>query len=323
MSPVVTWLTAITLVSAAALPVAAQDYPTRPIMIVVPYAPGGVTDVLARVAGNKLGERLGQSVIVENKPGGGGLIGTDFVARSQPDGYTLAMMIDTNTIAQSLYPHLNYDPIRDFAPISLMAEAPQIIVANPSFPPNNIRELVAYAKTRPDTLFFASPGVGTSHHLAMVRLMLRAGIKLHHVPYKGGGQAVNDVISGQVPLGILGIAPALPQLKAGTLKALGVTSLQRLPELPNVPTVAESGFPGFETFNWFGLLAPAQTPAPIIQRLHDEMVKVMHDPTLKERFDALSLDVVTSKDPDDFRRFMIDDAKKWSEVVEASGVKLR
>lgn len=327
MSPVVRWLAAVitlvsTLASVATPPAAAEDYPTRPIVIVVPYAPGGVTDVLTRIAGNRLGELLKQPVLVENKPGGGGLVGTDFVARSNPDGYTLAMMIDTNTIAPSLYAHLNFDPIKDFAPVSLMAEAPQVIVANPNFPPNNIQELVAYAKTRPDTIFFASPGVGTSHHLGMERLMSLAGIKLHHVPYKGGGQAVNDVISGQVPLGILGVAPTLAQIKAGTLKALGVTSLQRLPALPNVPTVAESGFAGFETFNWFGLLAPAQTPAPIVQKLHDEIVKVMHDPTLKQRFDALSLEVVTSKDPDDFRRFMIDDARKWSEIVKASGVKL-
>ena len=321
MSPVARWLTLVAMASVLAAPAAAEDYPNRPIQIVVPYVAGGVTDILARVAGDRLSQRLGQPVIIENKPGGGGLVGTDYVARARPDGYTLTMMIDTNTIAPSLYTHLNYDPIKDFAPISLMAEAPQVIIANPKFPPNNVGELISYAKTRPDSLFFASPGFGTSHHLGMERFNLLAGIKLHHVPYKGGGQAVNDVISGQVPLGIIGIAPAMPQLQAGTLKALAVTSLKRLTVLPDVPTVAESGFPGFETFNWFGLLAPAGTPEPIVRRLHDEIVTVMHDPTLKERFDTLSLEIVTSKDAEDFHRFMVEDAAKWSEVVKASGVK--
>lgn len=323
MGRAISWLMAIALMALAAPMAAAQDYPTRSIVIVVPYAPGGVTDVLARLAASKMQGRLGQPVVIENKPGGRGLIGTDYVARSEPDGYTLTMMIDTNTIAPSLYTRVNFDPTKDFEPISLMAKAAQVIVANPKLAANDIHQFVAYAKAQPAPLVFASPGVGTSHFLAMQRLMLLAGVKLDHVPYKGGGQAVNDLIAGHVSIGILGIAPALPPIQAGMLKPLAVTSIQRLAVLPDVPTVAEAGFAGFDTYNWFGLLAPKETPAPIVQRLHQEIVNVMHDPELKSRFDALSLEITTSKSPDDFRNFLIDDERTWAKIIKASGIKLQ
>jgi tripartite-type tricarboxylate transporter receptor subunit TctC len=318
------WLTTIAFALVSTLAAAQEAWPTRPITLVVPYAPGGVTDTIARMIAPKLGESLGQPVLVENKAGGNGLIGTDYVATAKPDGYTLVMMIDTNTIAPALYPKLNHDPLRSFAPITMMAKASQVIVANPAFAPNSLKDVIALAKASPSPLFYASAGNGTSHHLGMERLRMLTNIKLQHVPYKGGGQAVTDLLGGQVQLGIIGIAPALPHIRAGKLKAIAVTGLTRSPALPDVPTVAESGIPalaGFESFNWFGLLAPAGTPSAIVERLHLEVSKVMNAPALANRFAALPVEVVTSPRPADFAKFMAEDVAKWPPIVRASNVK--
>jgi tripartite-type tricarboxylate transporter receptor subunit TctC len=314
------WLVAIAIAALASLAGAEDAYPSRPLTIVVPYAPGGVADALSRAVAQPLGEALGTPVLVDNRAGGGGLIGTDYVAKAKPDGYTLVMMIDTNTIAPSLYPKLNHDPIKSFAPITLLAKAAQVIVAHPSFAPNTLQELVALSKSKPKPIFYASSGNGTSHHLAMERIKLETGAKLQHIPYKGGGPALIDLVAGQVPVGIIGIAVALPQIKAGNLKALATTGLKRSPVLPDVPTVAESGLEGFETFNWFGLLAPAGTPKPIVDRLHGELLKIMHSPAIAARAAAMSLEITTSPTPGDFRRFMVTDIAKWPPLIKAAHI---
>lgn len=312
------------LTMALALPFAAvaqDNWPARPVTIVVPYAPGGVTDNIARTIAPRLTEALKQPVLVENKAGGNGLIGTDAVARAKPDGYTLVMMIDTNTIAPSLYPALNHHPLNSFEPITLMATASQIIVAHPSFAPANFREMLARAKSSADPIFYASSGTGTSMHLGMEQLRMLTGINVQHVPYKGGGQAITDLLSGQVQLGIIGIAPALPHVRTGRLKALAVTGQKRSLVLPDVPTVREQGLPGFESFNWFGLLAPAGTPQRIVERLHAEVVNVMRSPELAERFEKMPVEVTTSATPAAFAKFLADDIARWPPIVSAGNVK--
>ena len=299
----------------------AQSYPTKPITIVVPYAPGGVTDVLSRIFAQKLSEQMGKQVTVENKPGAGGNIGTDFVARAAPDGYTIVMMIDTNTIAPALYAKLNSDPIRDFAPITLVAVGSHIIVAHPSFPGSTVKELVDYVKQHPGEPY-ASSGNGTAQHLGMELFKMMTGVNLQHVPYKGGGQAIVDLVGGQVKVAILGIAPVLAFVKSGKLKAIAVTGEKRSSALPNVPTVIESGVPGFSTLQWFGALAPAGTPAPIIARLHAEFLKAAQDPGVVEKLAAISLEVRTSATPEDLTRFMKEDMPKWPPIVKAAGVKV-
>ena len=321
MKPTFRWLVAAALAALGSYASAQEAWPSRPVTVVVPYAPGGVTDAIARTIAQPLSQALGQQVLVENKAGGNGLIGTDFVANAKPDGYTLVMMIDTNTIAPSLYPKLNHDPLKSFTPITMLAKASQIIVAHPSFAPNTLQDLIATARTASTPIFYASPGNGTSHHLGMERLKLMTHAKLQHVPYKGGGQAVTDLLAGHVPVGIIGIAPALPHVKAGKLKALAVTGQKRSPVLPDVPTAQESGLAGFESFNWFGLLAPAGTPQPIINRLHAEVVKVMRSPELAERFATMPVEVTTSERPADFGKFMAADVAKWPPIVKAANVK--
>lgn len=313
---------AAAMLAAATLSAQAQQYPDHPITIVVPYSPGGVTDVIGRLLGEEMGKQMGQAVVVENKAGAGGNIGNAFVAGSKPDGYTLLMMIDAGTIAPALYPRLSYDPIKSFVPITMLATGAHLIVAQPSFGPNKLQQLIAAAKAKPNTIFFASSGTGTSQHLGMERLKTATGMQIQHVPYKGGGQAINALVAGQVPLGMIGIAPALPHLRAGTLKALAITSARRSPLLPEVPTVSESGVPGFESFNWFALLAPAGTPAAITQRLHDEAVKAMRAPGMAERFAALGVEVTLSDKPADLTRFMREDIVKWPAIVKANNIRV-
>ena len=300
--------------------VRAQPYPNKPVTIVVPYPPGGVTDVVARLFAQKLSARMSVPFNVENKAGAGGTIGTDFVSRAAPNGYTLGMMIDTNTIAPALYAKLQSDPIKDFSPISLLAVGQHIIVAHPSFAPTTVNELIEYAKRRPGEPY-ASSGSGTAQHLGMELLKLKGGVNLTHVPYKGGGQAITDVVGGQVKVAILGLAPVLPFLKSGQLKALAVTGEKRTPILPNVPTVAES-LPGFATLQWFAALAPAGTPPEIIQRLHKEFVEAAQDPEIVQKLAAVALEVRTSPMPADLTRFMEQDLPKWPPLVKAAGLKI-
>ncbi|MEO8751518.1 MAG: tripartite tricarboxylate transporter substrate binding protein [Casimicrobiaceae bacterium] len=299
-------------------PALAQAYPSKAITIVVGFAPGGVTDVISRLFAQKLSEQLGQPVIVDNKPGNGGNIATDYVARAAPDGYTLQMWLDSNSIAPALYKKLNHDPLKDFAHITLLAVGSHVIVAHPSFPPNNMKELIDYVKANPG-LPYASSGNGTAQHLGGEQLKMMAGIDMTHIPYKGGGQAINDVVGGQVKVAVLGLAPVLPFIKAGKLKAIAVTGDRPSPALPGVPTVAESGLPGFTTLQWFGVVAPVGTPAPVIARLHDELVKASRDPVIVEKLAAVGLEVRTSAVPADMTRYVRDDMAKWPPLVKAAG----
>ena len=310
---------------AALLPLAAhaQDYPSKPIRIVVPFAPGGVMDLTARSIAAPLGEALAQSIVIENRPGGGGNIGADAVARATPDGYTLMMLGDNNAIGPALYSKLNHDVLKDFAPITNLVTGSHIFVAHPSLPVNNIRELIAYARAHPKELSYASPGTGTAQHLGgeMFKVMA-GGLDITHIPYKGGGQAIGDVVGGQVKLAVLGLAPAIPHLKAGKLKALGVTGKRRVAILPDVPTIAESGLPDFETLQWYGVVAPAGTPAPVIAKLHAELLKAARAQAFVERLSAAGMDVATSAQPEDYGRFIRTDMAKWPAVVKAAGAKV-
>lgn len=313
-------LAAVGLALAAASPAAAQQpYPNRTVTIVVSFAPGGVTDVIARLYAQKLTARTGTSFVVENRIGAGGMIGTDSLARSKPDGYTLGVFLDSNTIQPALVAKMNSDPIKDFAPVSMLAIGSHIIVAHPSFPANSIKELVDYAKARPGEAY-ASPAQGTAQHLGMELLKLKAGLQLTHIPYKGGGQAINDVVAGQVKLAVLGLAPALPFIKDGRLKALAVTGEKRTPALPDVPTVGET-VPGVSTLQWFGLVAPAGTPADVIQKLHREVLAIAADTEVEQRITAIGLETRTSAQPADLTKFMEQDLLKWPPLVRAAGLK--
>ena len=301
----------------------AQEYPSKPIRIVVPFAPGGVMDLTARSIAAPLGESLGQSMIIDNRPGGGGNIGADAVARAPADGYTLMILGDNNTIAPALYSKLNHDVLKDFAPITNLVTGSHIFVAHPSLPAGNIRELIAYAKAHPKELSYASPGTGTAQHLGgeMFKAMA-GGLDITHIPYKGGGQAIGDVVGGQVKLAVLGLAPAIPHIKGGKLRALGVTGKRRVAVLPDVPTIAESGLPEFETLQWYGVVAPAGTPAPVIAKLHAELLKASRSVVFVERLSAAGMDVATSAQPEDYARFIRTDMVKWPAVVKAAGAKV-
>ena len=316
------WLHLLTIAGALlAHGVAAQPFPNKPIRLVVPYPPGGGTDVTARVIAAPLSASLGQSVIIDNRPGASGLIGTDFVAMSEPDGYALLMFADINTIAPALYPQAKSDPVSDFAPIAQLAIGPLVIFATPALAINSFQDLVKYARERPDALSYASPGNGSAQHLAMERLKLDANIKITHIPYKGGAQAITDVIGGQVPLGIIGLSAALPHIQAGKVKAIAVTSSVRSPLLPQVPTIAESGFSGFEAVQWFGIVAPARTPGAVIAFLHTEFVKALRDPTVVRRLSELGLALTPEKSVAEFGAFISLDTKRWPAIVRTVGIK--
>ena len=262
----------------------AQTYPTKPIRIVVPFPAGGTTDVLARAAAQKLTESLGQPAVVDNRPGAGGNIGAELVAKSPPDGYTLLMgTVGTHAINPSLYPKMPYDHVKDFAPVILVAGVPNVLVINPALPVNSVQELIAYAKANPGKLNFASSGNGTSIHLSGELFKTMAGVQMTHVPYKGSAPALQDLVGGQVQLMFDNLPSSLALIKGGKLKALAVTSSARAAALPDVPTLAESGLPGFEASSWFGLLAPAGTPQPIILKVNGDVAKWLASPEAKEK----------------------------------------
>lgn len=313
----------LAIVPLAPLFAASQDFPLKPLRLIVPYPPGGVLDVSARRIAIPLGKELGQQVIVENKPGAGGNIGTDLVARSDPDGYTILMFADTNTIAPALYAKLNHNPVGDFAPITLIASGPHVLVAHTSVPVSNVRELIAYAKLNPGKLSYATPGSGTAQHLGGEMFKTAAGsLQITHIPYKGGGQAISDVVGGQVPLAMLGLAPALPHIKSGRLKALAITGRTRVTVLPQVPTVWESGLPNFETNQWLGSVVPAGTPKPIIEKLHAAFLKAVGSSEVTSFLDGIGLTVTTSTSSSDFGDFIKEDIKRWPPVVRAAEARI-
>ena len=298
-----------------------QSYPNRPIRFIVPYAPGGSTDTLARAIGQKLAESLGQQVVVDNRSGANGNIGMEIVAHSAPDGYTIVLGYIANLgIGPSLYAKLPFDPVRDYAPITQLATSPNILVAHPSLPVKSFKELIAYAKANPKKLNYASASVASIGHLTGELLNHAAGIDMVHVPYKGSGQAVIDLIGGQVQLMFSGMSSVMPHIKAGKLRPLAVTGAQRSPAVPDIPTIAESGFPGFEATAWYGVLAPAGTPKPVITRLHDEIVRALKMPDVKERLNNVGFELVGGT-PEAFAAYIKTEIRKWAQVVKASGAK--
>ena len=308
--------------AAFAVGVSAQPYPTKPIRIVVPFPAGGTTDVLARAAAQKLTETLGQPAVVDNRPGAGGNIGAELVAKSSPDGYTLLMgTVGTHAINPGLYPKLPYDHVKDFAPVILVAGVPNVLVINPALPVNSVQELIAYAKANPGKLNFASSGNGTSIHLSAELFKTMAGVQMTHVPYKGSAPALQDLVGGQVQLMFDNLPSSLALIKGGKLKALAVTSSARAAALPDVPTIAESGLPGFEASSWFGLLAPAGTPPPVIAKLNGEIAKWLATPEAKEKLLAQGANAAGGT-PEDFAQFINAETAKWQKVVKESGAKV-
>ena len=318
MNTTIRWA-ALLLWGAAAL-AQAQAWPAKPIRIMVSYAPGGVTDTIARWVAQPLGEALGQSVVVENRPGAAGVIGTEIVAKAAPDGYTLLMFVDGNSMMPAALKSLQHDPVRSFTQVTIMGRGSLVIVAHPSFAPNTLQELVQYAKRNPADMAFATPGKSGPQHLAFESIKTQGGFTAEHIPYKGGGQAIVDVVAGQVKLGVLGMAPSLPHIKAGKLKALAVTGRDRAPALPDVPTVAESGFPGFEVAQWQGLVAPAGTPAPVIARLHAEVVRIMRTPPIIEKLASIGMDNSTSATPAEFTQWVQKETSRWPALFKAAGI---
>jgi tripartite-type tricarboxylate transporter receptor subunit TctC len=299
---------------------APAPYPNKPIKLILPFPPGGGTDILGRVIAERLGANLGQTVVVENRGGAGGNVGAEAAAKSPPDGYTIVLVAPSLAISPSLYAKLNYDPIKDLAPITLVGVVPNVIITDPALPAQNLAEFIALAKSKPGAMNFGSGGNGTSNHLAGELFNTKAGVKLVHVPYKGVNLAMNEVLAGRIQLVVIGIPAALPFIQAGRLRALGVIAPQRSPALPNVPTVVEAGLSNYDVTTWYGILAPAGTPRPIIDRLNAELVKIMHAPDLQEKLAATGTEPRTST-PEEFGEYLRQEMAKWREVVREAGLK--
>jgi tripartite-type tricarboxylate transporter receptor subunit TctC len=313
-------LAAAVLLVVASTAAFAETWPTKSIRVVVCYAPGGVTDVVARLVAQPLSEAFGQSIVVENKPGANGMIGSQIVADAPPDGYTLLMYVDGNTVLPSIMKKLPFEPLKAFAPITVLGRGSHVILVHPSLPVRSLGELIAYAKKHPGELSYASPGLASPQSLSLEAIKKASGIDIVHIPYKGGGQAIADVASGQVKVGVLGMAPSLPHIQSGRLIALAVTGGKRSELLPNVPTVAEAALPGFETVQWQGIAAPAGTPTEVIKRIHDELVRIMATPAVIERLKSIGMDNSTSPTPEDFRTLIDNDLKRWPAIVKAAGI---
>ena len=299
----------------------AQAYPTHSIRLVVPFPAGGTTDILARAAAQKLSESLGQAVVVDNRPGAAGNIGADLVAKSAPDGYTLLMgTVGTHAINPSLYAKMPYDHVKDFVPVVLVAGVPNVLAVYPAFPVNSVAELIALARAKPGTINFASSGAGTSIHLSGELFKSMAGVDMTHVPYKGSSPALTDLMGGQVQIMFDNLPSALPLIKAGKLRAIAVTSLKRAPALPDVPTISESGLPGFEASSWFGVLAPAGTPAPIVAKINADVNKWLQSPEAREQMLAQGANAAGGT-PEQFAAHIRAETEKWAKVVKASGAK--
>ncbi len=304
---------------AAPLGAHAQAYPTKPVTIVVPFAAGGTTDILARVIGQALNKELGQSVVVDNRAGAGGNIGAQLAAKAVPDGHTLFMgTVGTHAINQSLYRKLPFDPVKDFAPLTRVAMVPNLLVAHPGKPYKNVKELVAYARANPGKVNFGSSGSGSSIHLSGELFNALAKVDMVHVPYKGSAPAVTDLVGGQIDIMFDNMPSAIQHVRSGRLRALAVTTAKRSPELPDVPTIAEAGVPGYEATSWFGMFAPAGTPAPVVAKLNGALVKVLADPEVKKKLAEQGAEPYGEK-PEQFAEFIRKESAKWSKVVKESG----
>ena len=298
-------------------------YPTKPIRLIVAFPPGGSTDIIARLVGQKLSERLGQQVIIDNRGGAGGTIGTELAARANPDGYTLTMgTTSTHVIAPAAYPSVKYDPIKDFTPITLVASTPYLLVLHPSVQAKSLKEFIALMKSQPGKLNYASAGTGSTTHIAMEMLKIASGTDIVHVPYNGNGPAGTAVMGGQVQA-LFGSMPAvLPHAKSGKMRPVAVGTAKRSPALPDVPTVAESGFPGFEVSLWLGFFAPRGAPGPIVNRLYDELVKIAKSPEMKEQFERNGADPFTTT-PAELSKLMKAELDKYSKVIKAANITMK
>jgi tripartite-type tricarboxylate transporter receptor subunit TctC len=303
---------------ALALCAHAQSYPSKPIRIIVPFGPGGFTDVAARIVQKELAPVIGQAIVIENKPGAGSTIGTTEVARAQPDGYTLVMISTTHVISPHLYKSMPYDALKDFTPVTKLAEGPYVLVTHPSLPVKNVRELVDLARSKPDTIDYASSGNGSSQHLVGALFVTMAGAPLSHVPYKGSSQAMNDVLGGQVKVSFVGVPNALPNLPSGKLRALAVSTKKRYSELPDIPTLDEAGVTGFDATIWLGLLAPPNTPREIVQKLNTDITRVLSTPEARKLMASAGVDVATST-PEEFGKLLQSEYDRWGKVVRETG----
>ena len=298
----------------------AQDpYPSKPIRFILPFPPGGGTDLLGRLIADRLSSALGQPVVTENRGGAGGNVGAEAAAHSAPDGYTIVLVAPSIAISPTLYSKLNYDPIKDFAPIALVAQVPNVMVTHPSVPATTLAEFIAYARGNPGKLNFGSGGLGTSNHLAGELFNLRTGAGLIHVPYKGVNLAMNGVLAGEVHLVFIGVPVPAPHIKAGRLRGLAVLGRERSPLIPDVPTAAEAGLPDFDVTTWYGVLAPAGTPRPIIQRLNAELTKMMQAPDVKERLAAMGTDPLTSS-PEELGAYIKQEMARWGDVIRKANL---
>jgi tripartite-type tricarboxylate transporter receptor subunit TctC len=310
------------LAACAAGPAAAQPFPHKPVKLVVPQTPGGASDALARIVGQKLSERWGQPVVVENKPGAGGNVGTDFVAKSPADGYTLLMSyVGTQAINGSLYKSLPYDPYKDFVTVATVATVPFALVVNQNFPPKSVAELVAYAKAHPGQVNFGSAGNGSLNQLLGEMVNMNQGIKLVHVPYKGAAGALTDTIAGQIQMTFSSLPSVAGHIRSDKLRALAVTGAHRSAAFPNVPTLGESGLQGFELSPWFGLLAPAGTPEAVVKKINSDVAEVLRERDLLDKFAANGADPYATS-PEQFSRVLAEDIQRWSQVVRTSGARI-
>jgi tripartite-type tricarboxylate transporter receptor subunit TctC len=314
-------LAAFAIVLACAGGALAQSWPNRPIRMIVPYTPGGYTDLMARLVGQKVSEALGQPIIFENKPGANAIIGTDVVAKAAPDGYTFGTVIAAHAVNATLNPKLPYDTLKDFSYVSLMSVAPLIMIAHPSLPANNVQELIALAKAKPGELNFASSGVGAAAHLTMEMFKSRAGIDMQHIPYKGTAGALQDVIGGRINVMFDVVGPLMPQVRSGLAKAIVVTAKERIPAASDVPTMAEQGVADFVSGTWAGIIAPAGTPNEIVDRIAAEAKKALADPALKDKLVEQGI-VAAGGTPEEFRAFVADEIVRWRKVITDAGIKM-
>jgi len=315
-------LLAVSLVAGAAAAADTAQFPVKPIRLVVPFGAGSNTDVLARTVAVRMAEHWSQQVVVDNRPGAGGNIGADLVAKAPPDGYTILMdAVSTHAINPTLYTKLPYDPIKDFAPVTLITSVPNVLVVHPSLPAKNVPELIALAKARPGQLNYASGSTGSAGHLAGELFDSMAGVRMTHIPYKGAAPAVIDLIAGHVSLMFDNLASALPNIKAARVRALAVTTLKRSPLLPALPTISESGLRGFDVSTWFGIFAPAGTPPEIVAKLNAEVVRLLHTAEMRERLALLGAEPIGNK-PEEFAAFIKTEIPKYAKVVKASGAKV-
>ena len=316
------YLVTTALLLAIAGPAAAQSYPVKSIRWISPWPAGGANDIFSRAIGQKIAESLGQQVLVDNRPGAAGTIGSDIAAKAPADGYTLVMgSSPTHAIAPALYPALPYDPVRDFAAVTLVGSVPNVLVLHPSVPAKTVKEFIAVAKARPGKLNFASTGNGTSQHLSAELFKFMAGLDMVHIPYKGTAPALTELVAGQVDLAFENMPALIPHIQAGRLRALAVTTTKRSAVMPELPTIAEAALPGYDASVWFGVFAPVGTPRPVIDRLHGEILKALQTQDLKSRMIAMGTDV-SGMGPDDFSAYVRKEIPKWANLVKAAGVKV-